>query len=406
MDQLVVLGFVRPDGGRLHPTARVTSWQGLLIAHDPDSPRELGPETVLGINNTTRTLAQLTPRVQVDRTLDVATGSGGLALLASRHARVVVATDVSQRAVRLARLSAAMNGITLDCRAGDLFEPVAEDPPFDLILANLPFVVSPDAAFRFRDGGQGGDAVSRDALTSAAGRLTDGGMAVMLCNWVVPEGATWDEPLREWVGSLACDCVAVHHSTDAPEAYARRWNEFLLVQDPAAYAAAIERWEDFYRRSGTVGIAGGAVLLRHRTGEGPSWFQALSMDVVPQGDGGSQLSRVVRNLDELSGADDDALLSRTVALVRNHRLEQAMAYDGSWSMEPGRMVLQDTAGPVGVVDPLAIHAVLRLDGVMPLSAICDSVITDTGLAATEMLRATVATCRRLLEAGCLDFADF
>ena len=75
-------------------------------------------------------------------------------------------------------------------------------------------------------------------------------------------------------------------------------------------------------------------------------------------------------------------------------------------MGPGRMVLQDTAGPVGTVDPLAIDAVLRLDGVMPLAAICDSKVADTGLAATEVFRATVATCRRLLEAGCLDLADF
>lgn len=404
MDRLVALGLVRRDGDRVDPSARISSWEGLLVAHDPDGPKDVGAETVLGINNTTRTVAHLTPRVRVGRTLDVATGSGGLALLASRHSGIVVATDISERAVSLARLNAAMNGIEFDCRVGDLFQPVADDAPFDLIFANLPFVVSPDNSFTFRDGGRGGDALSRDAVTAAAGRLAVGGVAVMLCNWIVPDGATWDEPLREWVEPLACDCLALHHTTELPDAYARRWNEFLLVQDPPRYAAAVERWEEAYRRWGTAGIAAGALVLRSRAGDGVSWFHSLSMEVVPAGDGGSQLLRAVHNLDQLSGVDDEALLRRTVGLVGNHRLEQSMSYDGSWSMEPARMVLQDTAGPVGTIDPLAIHAILRLDGVTPLGVICDSVVADTGLAATDIVGNTVATCRRLLEAGCLESA--
>src|SRR5438270_327403 len=80
----------------------------------------------------------------LDRALDVGTGSGVQALLAARHAREVVATDVNPRALAYAELNAALNGFTnLECRAGSMFEPVAGET-FDLITCNAPFVVSPE----------------------------------------------------------------------------------------------------------------------------------------------------------------------------------------------------------------------------------------------------------------------
>ena len=65
-----------------------------------------------------------------------------------------------------------MNGADLDLRTGDLLAPVSGEEPFDLITANLPFVVSPDTAFTFRHGGRDRDNVSREAITGAAGVAT------------------------------------------------------------------------------------------------------------------------------------------------------------------------------------------------------------------------------------------
>src|SRR5947209_2987455 len=57
--------------------------------------------------------------------LDVFTGSGVLALSAARAgARSVTAVDVSRRAVATDRLNAALNGLRVDARRGDLFAPV------------------------------------------------------------------------------------------------------------------------------------------------------------------------------------------------------------------------------------------------------------------------------------------
>jgi methylase of polypeptide subunit release factors len=400
---LTRLGLVRRRGEMAEPAVRLTAWDDLLLVHDPDDAPSVGPETVLGVNNTTRTLAHLTPRAPVGRALDVATGSGAIALLVRRHAPTVVATDLSERAVRYARLNAAMNLAALDCRVGDLFEPVDDDEPFDLVTANLPFVVSPDTEFTFRDGGRSGDALSRAAVVGASRCLAPAGLAVLLCNWIVPEGEEWTSPARAWATESGCDCVALHHGTEAPEAYARRWNEFLLAQDPAAFSSAVDRWCAAYETWGAAGIASGAIVLR-RSDDRPPWFHGLEMASSPAGDGGSQLLRIVRNVDLLSTRGHDIVERVPLALVSPHRLEQAMAYDGSWSMQPGRMVLADTCGPVGEVDPLAIHVVLRLDGQTPLADICRSVAADTGLAVSDLTGAAEATCRRLLEAGCLEIA--
>jgi release factor glutamine methyltransferase len=76
------------------------------------------------------------------RIADVGTGSGAIAVaLAARAPRAEIwATDTSAEAVWLARLNAARLGVADRVRIlrGDLLEPVAG--PFDLVLANLPYL--------------------------------------------------------------------------------------------------------------------------------------------------------------------------------------------------------------------------------------------------------------------------
>jgi methylase of polypeptide subunit release factors len=89
--------------------------------------------------------------------LDMGTGSGVCALFAARHARRVVAADISMAAVRCARINAALNHLDdrIDVRHGDLFAPLASER-FDLVLFNPPFFVGAptddrDATWRSND---------------------------------------------------------------------------------------------------------------------------------------------------------------------------------------------------------------------------------------------------------------
>jgi len=109
------------------------------------------------------------------RVLDLGTGSGILAILASKlGARSVVATDVSERAIRIARRNAEINHVEIDFRAGDLFEPV-EDELFDLIISNPPMTPSPTQLPRFTWGGVDGRLVLDRVIDGAPNHLRRGG---------------------------------------------------------------------------------------------------------------------------------------------------------------------------------------------------------------------------------------
>src|SRR5437868_3782442 len=136
-EELEAAGLVVRDGELVRAPLRLTPHEGLLLAHDGE---ELVRRTdyVTGVNNATRTLATLTIREPVERALDLGTGCGVLALLATGHAESSVATDVNERALDFARLNSSLNDREVDLRMGSWFEPVAGES-FDLIVANPPF---------------------------------------------------------------------------------------------------------------------------------------------------------------------------------------------------------------------------------------------------------------------------
>src|SRR6266536_1356678 len=178
--ELESAGLVELEGDDVVPRVRLTPVGPLLVASEV---AESEADAVTGVSAASRTLASLTVRRPVERALDLGTGSGIQALLASRHANNVVATDVNRRALEFAALNASLNGRSLDLREGSLFEPVAGES-FDLIVANPPFVVSPDSDFVYRDSTLPGDAICREVVRGAAAHLRPGGFATVLCNWI------------------------------------------------------------------------------------------------------------------------------------------------------------------------------------------------------------------------------
>ena len=92
----------------------------------------------------------------------------------ARHCERVTATDVSPRALAFAAFNAQLNGVeNIELVHGSWFEPVARRT-FDLVVANPPYVVSPDAAFTYRDGNLERDEVARTVVEGAAAHLRDG----------------------------------------------------------------------------------------------------------------------------------------------------------------------------------------------------------------------------------------
>ncbi len=124
--------------------------------------------------------------------LDLCTGSGMLAVLAALHgASDVVAVDVSRRALMSVRLNAALNGVRVDARRGDLFRAVP-GRRFDLIVSNPPHVPSPADRLPERglerawEAGPDGRVFLNRICAAAAGHLKPGGVLLVvhsaICN--------------------------------------------------------------------------------------------------------------------------------------------------------------------------------------------------------------------------------
>jgi ribosomal protein L3 glutamine methyltransferase len=126
----------------------------------------------------------------VERVLDLCTGSGCLAILAARHfpGAEVDAVDISKDALDVAARNVADHGLKdrIALYRGDLFEPLG-DRRYDLIISNPPYVdaegmaalpsecrAEPKLAF---DGGSDGLAVIDRILSEARDHLTaEGGL--------------------------------------------------------------------------------------------------------------------------------------------------------------------------------------------------------------------------------------
>ena len=132
------------------------------------------------------------------RVLDVATGTGALAVAAARAgAESVTAVDLSGRSVLTARLNAVLNRVAVRARRGDLFAPVA-GRSFDLVLANPPYVPAATGALprhrmdRCWDAGPDGRAVLDRIVAGVADVLAPGGDLLLVQSSVAGVPATLD----------------------------------------------------------------------------------------------------------------------------------------------------------------------------------------------------------------------
>jgi release factor glutamine methyltransferase len=116
---------------------------------------------------------------------DVGTGSGAIALAIKKHRREarVVAVDVSEAALEVARRNAARHGLAVEFRKGSWLAPLGEER-FELIVANPPYVAAGDPhladlayepAVALVSGGGDGLQAIRDIVAAAPARLGPGG---------------------------------------------------------------------------------------------------------------------------------------------------------------------------------------------------------------------------------------
>jgi hypothetical protein len=314
VEELLTAGWLEATEGGVRATLKLVPHGDVLIASDRESDGPTGPDWVAGIHPPSVTLAKLTVRRPVARALDVATGNGIQALLASRHAEEVIATDVNARALDLAGLNARLNrAANLELRQGSYFEPV-QGEQFELVTCNPPYVISPETRYAYRDSGLPRDTVSRRVVEQAPAFLSEGGFAHILISWCHPADDPW-RPLEPWIADNACDSWLLHFGSDDPVTHAAEWLKPVAREDPEAYGERLDEWLAYLDGLGIEAIAHGAVILRRRSGT-RHWTRKdrVHLDRVEQASG--HILRVFEAQDHLEALEyDRRLLDEAFALA-------------------------------------------------------------------------------------------
>jgi SAM-dependent methyltransferase len=360
------------------------------------SPNRVGPDHVLGISPASTSLAQLTVREPVGRSMDLGCGSGVQALHLAEHSDRVVATDVNDRALRITRFNAALNEVaaTIDVRAGSLFEPV-EGERFDLVATNPPFVISPatDERLVYRDSGLPGDQVVEHIVRRAPAHLSDGGWCQILTNWVIARDVPWDERVGSWIDG-GCDAFVVQREVLDPATYVELWLKDAGLHGAHDYLDRYDAWLSWLDREGVEAIGFGWVNLRRRIdGRGRrhtflDWPHPVEQPIAPA------IAAWAEALDLDIGPDD--------LLVRRDDVHQeTVGVPGA--EDPATVVLRQQRGLMRArrVDTVEAALVGACDGDLTVGQILDALAQLLDRNAGELRAQYLPVVRELVEEGFL-----
>lgn len=383
-------GLLQMEGKRVQAGVYLQAYRELLVASDfpPEGGWESRRDHVLGVNKSTRALSDFAVAPAGGTVLDLGCGGGTLALLGARSAEAVVGVDLNPRAVWFSQLNAALNRIAnVDFRVGDCFVPV-EGERFDRLVANPPFVISPETSFVYRDGGADGDEFCARLVRQAPRFLREGGYCQLLCNWAHVTGQDWRDRLSTWFAGSGCDVLVIRSQTVPVDEYAITWLTTHSLGSPTEHAERFDAWMRYYREEAIEAISLGLIALR-RTASSTSQIHFLEGAVRMNGPCGGQVRNALNALPHLALPDDE-LLGQPLALDPECRVrllcqpgEAGWRERMAWIERPRGLYHQETMGT-----ELAL-ALSRCNGRTPLSALGE--VT----ARAESLR----SIRSLLERG-------
>ncbi|MBN2130869.1 MAG: methyltransferase [Sedimentisphaerales bacterium] len=405
---LEAAGLLERRDGLLRSHVILAPYYELLLASDfgPEIKGPLAADHVLGVGAASVTLANLTVRREVGSALDLGCGAGIQAFLAARHARRVVGTDTNARALNFAAFNARVNAIDrVEWRQGSLYEPV-DGEQFDLIVANPPFVISPESRFVFRDSTMAGDAISQQVIAGAGARLTEGGFACVLFNWHHRDDGDWDSRPRSWVRDTGCDALVVRFKSTDPLVYAADWLRTTVGRDCPDYGRHLDEWMAYYEDMGIERISAGAIIMRRRSGSA-RWFRSHAIGAGSYtGFCGAQIERIFATEDLLPTLDDAALLEQRLVLDQDHVLQQQLKVEGGrWGICSQRLSASVGLPFAGNVDSFIASLLAGCDGRRRLRELVLEVAGRMQTDAETITADCLAVVRKLMQSGFLRAAD-
>ena len=388
VDAAVAAGLLVVDGGsvraaldlRPHADDHVDGWVlsdletppgtgDTAAGPDPDRARE----HVLGAGAASMSLARATVRRPAATLLDLGTGCGVQVLHAAGHAASMTATDVSPRALALARATLRLCGITAELLEGPWWEPVA-GRRFDRVVANPPFVPGPaEVEHVYRDSGLGGDGASALLVSTLPDHLVAGGVGQLLASWLIPRGAEWDTRPRAWLAEAAraaapggLDAWVVQRDVADPALHVGTWLRDAGV-DPASRGgrARAARWLDHLADADVAAVGFGFVTLRRTAPGVPGTVVCEDLRQAHDDPLGPEVEAWLDRVAWLAGHD---LLAARLRVPETVALERGLVgTDEGWERVAGTLVRLDGPQWRHDVDELGEALLAGCRGHLPLA---------------------------------------
>lgn len=349
---LETLGLLVRDGPQIRSQVRLMPYAGQYHAGD-FSDRQLSPtgDYVMGLSPSTRTLGSLVPPRRFGRVLEIACGMGWLARQLAADGADVTATDINPRALEIARLNGRLAGIeSIRLLEGDLLEPVRDEPPFDLIVCNPPYVLSPAGTLVFRETADTapGDTCRR-LVAGVPAHLAEGGLAIIMINWGHATDDDWHDAPLAWVGGAEVQAWLFQNDASTPGEYAWNW----IRHDPRFATAdgvgdEMECWLRHLQQHRIRRVSSGFLILRRPHPGEPPWRRADRRNIGEMSTrAGTDVANVLHNETWLrrrdTAADAPSLLDLDYHAPDGIEALTEMDLDGGWARRtirlrsPGRL---------------------------------------------------------------------
>jgi methylase of polypeptide subunit release factors len=372
------------------------------VVADLDADQRGGPvpaDHVLGVGHASISLARATARRPVGTLLDLGTGCGVQALHASRHAEKITATDVSERALALARATFSLNGLDVETRGGEWFAPV-RNRRFDQVVCNPPFVVGPPRVdYVYRDSGLGGDDASALVVRQLPSFLNEGGVGQLLASWLHRRGEDWADRVTGWLPK-GVDAWFVQRDVADPALYVGTWLRDAGVdpRSPEGREKA-NAWLDWFAENDVEGIGFGFVTLR-RTDEAHPDVVCEDLRHAYDDPLGPETAAWLDRVKWLREHDNDQLLATRFTVPETVVLEEVSApTDEGWESVVRRLHRTDGPGWQHELDETAARLLAGFRGALPLEDLVTLLAYADDLPADALAQAALPVVRELVRHG-------